>query len=95
MRTMLHSVYSWVDERLGLEELLHFAQKKAVPEHRHSFWYYWGGISLFFFLVQAVSGVLLLTGFCMYRVLTLPPADVSERMKAPLEIDTRDTEDAD
>jgi len=57
---MLHSVYSWVDERLGLEELLHFAQKKAVPEHRHSFWYYWGGISLFFFLVQAVSGVLLL-----------------------------------
>jgi quinol-cytochrome oxidoreductase complex cytochrome b subunit len=60
MKTMMHSIYSWVDDRLGLEDLLHFAQKKAVPEHAQSFWYYWGGVSLFLFLVQAVSGVLLL-----------------------------------
>jgi len=51
---------AWLDERLGLAEMLAFAKKKTVPVHRHSFWYYWGGLSLFFFLVQAVTGVLLL-----------------------------------
>jgi len=50
----------WLDERLGLEEILAFARHKTVPEHRHSFWYYWGGVSLFFFLIQALTGVLLL-----------------------------------
>lgn len=62
-RTMLSSVYTWMDERLGLEELLAFARHKTVPQHKHSFWYYWGGISLFFFLVQCLSGVLLLVYF--------------------------------
>lgn len=54
---------AWLDERLGLLELLAFAKKKTVPVHRHSFWYYWGGMSLFFFLVQALTGVLLLIYF--------------------------------
>ena len=44
---------------------------------------------------MSVSGVLLLTAFCMYRVLTLSPADISESMKAPLDIDTGDTQNAD
>jgi quinol-cytochrome oxidoreductase complex cytochrome b subunit len=60
MKSFIGSMYSWVDERLGLDDLLDFAKKKTVPQHRHSAWYYWGGISLFFFLVQAVTGVLLL-----------------------------------
>lgn len=54
------ALYRWVDERLGLEELKAFASHKIVPEHRHSFWYYWGGLSLFFFLIQVLSGILLL-----------------------------------
>lgn len=53
-------IFDWIDERLDLREALAFARKKTVPQHEHSFWYYWGGISLFFFLVQLVSGVLLL-----------------------------------
>ena len=53
-------LYQWVDERLGLEELKAFAAHKIVPEHRHSFWYYWGGLSLFFFVVQVMTGILLL-----------------------------------
>jgi quinol-cytochrome oxidoreductase complex cytochrome b subunit len=57
---MCAGVYRWVDERLGLSAAMEFARKKTVPEHRHSSWYYWGGISLFLFLVQAVTGVLLL-----------------------------------
>jgi hypothetical protein len=45
-------------------------------------------------MIASVSGVLGLVSFCMYRVLTLPSAEV-ETLKAPLEIDTGDTENAD
>jgi cytochrome b6 len=51
---------NYLEDRLGLADLKAFAHKKAVPLHRYSFWYYWGGISLFAFLVQLVTGVLLL-----------------------------------
>ena len=51
---------SWIDTRLGVSDILAFARKKTVPVHQHSFWYYWGGVSLFLFLVQGISGVLLL-----------------------------------
>lgn len=54
------ALYRWVDERLDLDAVIALARGKEVPQHKHTFWYYWGGISLFFFLVQAVSGVLLL-----------------------------------
>jgi cytochrome b6 len=60
MKAVIGSVGAWVEERLELADLFAFARKKTVPVHAHSFWYYWGGISLFFFLVQAVTGVLLL-----------------------------------
>jgi cytochrome b6 len=60
MKTLVASLYSWFDERLGLAEVLAFARHKTVPVHQHTFWYYWGGISLFFFIVQAFTGVLLL-----------------------------------
>src|SRR5438046_7630415 len=36
------------------------AQKKEVPVHRHSIWYYFGGMTLFLFIVQVVTGILLL-----------------------------------
>lgn len=47
-------------ERLGMADAIAAAKKKTVPVHRHSFWYYWGGISLLCFLVQAITGVLLM-----------------------------------
>jgi cytochrome b6 len=56
----LKAVYDWVDERLGLSELVAFARHKTVPIHSQSVWYYWGGLSLFFFMIQCVTGVLLL-----------------------------------
>jgi hypothetical protein len=43
----------------------------------------------------SVCGVLLLNAFCMFRVLTMAPAEVTETMKTPLDIDTGDTENAD
>jgi hypothetical protein len=42
----------------------------------------------------SVGSVLVLTGFCFYRVMTLPPAEVDD-LTSPLEIDTRDTQNPD
>lgn len=40
-----------------LDELLHH---KQIPLHRHTFWYYWGGMTLALIGIQIASGVLLL-----------------------------------
>jgi quinol-cytochrome oxidoreductase complex cytochrome b subunit len=53
-------VWNWCDERLALSSIWAIAEKKTVPLHRHTFWYFWGGISLLLFIVQAITGVLLL-----------------------------------
>jgi cytochrome b6 len=50
----------WLDERLGLETVWSFAAKKTVPMHRHSIWYYFGGMTLFLFAIQVATGILLL-----------------------------------
>jgi quinol-cytochrome oxidoreductase complex cytochrome b subunit len=50
----------WLDERLSLSALGDIARKKEVPLHRHSIWYYFGGMTLFLFVVQVVTGILLL-----------------------------------
>src|SRR5712692_9458659 len=47
-------------ERLRLDGLIDFLAKKTVPRHRHSFWYLFGGLALFFFIVQIITGILLL-----------------------------------
>jgi cytochrome b6 len=57
------AIYNWLDERLGLTEAMALAREKRVPVHGHSFWYYWGGITLFLFIAQALTGVLLLVYF--------------------------------
>lgn len=46
-------------------------------------------------MIVSLSSVLSLVSYCLFRVLTLPPVDVTEHLKAPLDIDTRDTQDAD
>jgi hypothetical protein len=46
-------------------------------------------------MIVSVGAVLALVGFCLYRVMLLPPVDLEEHLKGPLEIDTRDTIDAD
>lgn len=53
-------LYDWVDERVQLSGLVEFMGKKYVPVHRHSIWYYFGGVSLFLFIIQVVTGILLL-----------------------------------
>lgn len=53
-------VHTWIDERLDFEDLLTPLCTKRVPLHRHSAWYLLGGITLFLFLVQVCTGILLL-----------------------------------
>ena len=60
MKKIWHTLYSWVDERLQLEDLVEFMGKKYVPVHRGSVWYYFGGVSLFLFIIQVTTGILLL-----------------------------------
>jgi cytochrome b6 len=53
-------LWTWLDERVGLAELEKVARKKEVPVHRHTIWYYLGGMTLFLFLMQVATGILLL-----------------------------------
>ena len=46
-------------------------------------------------MISSISFVLALVIFCFYRVLTLPPMEAEEHLKAPLDIDTRDTQNPD
>jgi len=50
----------WFDERFGWNELLAFMEHKTVPRHRYSYWYFLGGMTLFLFVIQVITGILLL-----------------------------------
>jgi len=50
----------FLDERLGLEAVRSALAHKQIPQHRHTFWYVWGGMVLFLFLLQVTTGILLL-----------------------------------
>ena len=47
-------------ERYPLGGLADLATHKTVPVHRHTFWYYWGGMTLLLLGIQIITGVLLL-----------------------------------
>src|SRR5579883_564139 len=50
----------WLEERLGLSSVREFLSHKTVPVHSATMWYYFGGITLFLFTIQVMTGVLLL-----------------------------------
>jgi cytochrome b6 len=60
MSNYFKNLYNWIDERVELDDLVNFLGKKYVPVHRHSIWYYFGGVSLFLFIIQVVTGIMLL-----------------------------------
>ncbi len=53
-------LYGWVNERFKVDALTEYMGEKKVPVHSHSAFYYFGGISLFLFIVQVITGILLL-----------------------------------
>ncbi|MBR9800740.1 MAG: hypothetical protein ACE37I_10300 [Rubinisphaera brasiliensis] len=46
-------------------------------------------------MTLSIITVLTLVSFCLSKVLSLPPLEVEDSVKGPLEIDTEDTTDAD
>ena len=58
--SLLRGLRSWLDERLGWDALIAPLRKKTVPLHRLSYWYFLGGITLFLFIIQVITGILLL-----------------------------------
>ena len=56
----LRNVRTWLDERFGWEDLIAPLRKKTVPLHQLSYWYFLGGITLFLFVIQVLTGILLL-----------------------------------
>ena len=59
-RKPLSGGLGWLDERYKISELLGFLGHKSVPLGPHFVWYYFGGVSLFLFFVQVLTGILLL-----------------------------------
>jgi len=55
------AVNAWFQERFYiLNPIIDYLKHKEVPKHRLSFWYYFGGLGLFFFIIQIITGLLLL-----------------------------------
>lgn len=52
--------WEWLQDRYDLSGLEHLIREKEVPVHRYTLWYYFGGITLFLFMIQVVTGILLL-----------------------------------
>jgi cytochrome b6 len=50
---------NWLDERYDWEGIKRLAKSKLIPEHRYDLWYYTGGITLFLFILQFITGMLM------------------------------------
>lgn len=59
MDRLKQSLRRWYEERFG-RDLFTWLTKKRVPRHKHTIWYYLGGMTLFLFTIQVVTGILLL-----------------------------------
>jgi cytochrome b6 len=60
VKEAVDSLRSWLDDRLPVADVSAFAAKKTVPVHRYTVVYYLGGMTMFFFLVQVMTGILLM-----------------------------------
>jgi quinol-cytochrome oxidoreductase complex cytochrome b subunit len=58
--TLFTAIRRWLDERLDWDDLTAPLRHKTVPAHRLSYWYFLGGITLFLFVIQVLTGILLL-----------------------------------
>jgi len=51
---------TWLDTRYDINRVTSLIKHKKVPVHKFSLFYYLGGITLFLFIVQVITGILLL-----------------------------------
>ena len=57
---MIQKVYDWLNTRYKIDKLLYFSREKHVPVHSGTMWYYFGGVTLFLFGMQVLTGLFLL-----------------------------------
>ncbi len=57
---VISETMKWLGDRLPIDAARDFASHKTVPVHRYTVFYYLGGMTLFFFLIQVVTGILLM-----------------------------------
>lgn len=50
---------NWIEERYDVEAIKKLATHKLVPVHQYEIWYYTGGIAMFLFILQFVTGMIL------------------------------------
>src|SRR3972149_12217227 len=60
MSAMKNRLVNWFQSRYHVEPFTDIIINKRVPQHKHSVWYYFGGITLFLFVTQIITGILLL-----------------------------------
>jgi len=56
----MSALSQWLKDRYEIGPVIEFLKKKKVPLTRGWYWYYLGGVALFLFIVQVISGILLL-----------------------------------
>ncbi len=57
---MKEHLFQWIDQRFEIGAFIEFLKKKRVPHGKGWYWYYFGGVALFLFIIQVVTGILLL-----------------------------------
>jgi quinol-cytochrome oxidoreductase complex cytochrome b subunit len=55
-----NKVAAWLAERIDVGPIRELIEHKTVPVHAATRWYYFGGITLFLFAIQVITGTLLL-----------------------------------
>ena len=55
----MKTILDWLQDRLPIDFIIKFANKKRVPVFYGSMWYFLGGVSLFLFIIQVITGILL------------------------------------
>lgn len=56
----MSKLVQWFEERYDFAPVIEFFRKKQVPLYRGWYWSYLGGVTLFLFAIQVVTGILLL-----------------------------------
>ena len=70
---------AFLEDRIDLAPVRAWAVRTKIPQHKHSFWYYFGGLALFLLVVQIISGILLAFYY------TPTPASANESVRYVME----------
>lgn len=57
---MFSKIQAWIEDRFDLSTVKHLTLEKTVPEHKYTHFHLFGGLALYFFIIQVVTGILLL-----------------------------------